>query len=72
LLAPVPQVHFLLAQIFLTKSELTSAADELHTYLQLLPNGENAELAHAQLTELEKKTDAAPAADKTTDKTNPQ
>ena len=59
-----PQVHVLLAEIFVRKKDYPTAISELQTYLELLPHGENADQIRAQLAKLQELNHPAPAGDK--------
>ena len=56
-----PQLHLLLADIFMKKHDNARAAAELQTYLDLVPHDSNAEELHDQLTKLQQ-PGAAPSA----------
>jgi outer membrane protein assembly factor BamD (BamD/ComL family) len=65
--APFPQVHLLLAEIFVRKNDYATAISELHTYLELAPNGPNAEQVRVHLAKLEQLNNSV----KTSEKANP-
>ncbi|HWP86091.1 MAG TPA: hypothetical protein VNN17_12930, partial [Terriglobia bacterium] len=48
-----PQVHALLAQIYMTKQDYVQAASHIRTYLQESPNGSFAEQLKKDLAEIE-------------------
>jgi Tetratricopeptide repeat len=56
-----PQLHLLLADIFIKKQDNARAANELQTYLDLVPHDSNAEELREQLTKLQQ-PGAAPSA----------
>jgi hypothetical protein len=47
-----PQLRLLLAEIFLQKNNYEGAIDQLQMYLEIMPNGANADLAREKLTKL--------------------
>jgi len=49
-----PQLHLLLADLFVRKSEYGMAISQLETYLEMLPQGKGAEHARQQLAEIQK------------------
>jgi tetratricopeptide (TPR) repeat protein len=59
-----PQLRLLLAEIFIKKSNYAGAIDQLQTYLTIVPQGRNADLAREQLAKLEKLNSAGPASEK--------
>jgi hypothetical protein len=48
-----PQLHILLAQIFIQKKNYPAARSELQTYLDLVPNAKNGDQIREQLAQLE-------------------
>jgi tetratricopeptide (TPR) repeat protein len=50
-----PQLHLLLAEIFMRKNENARAIDELQMFLVSVPQGHNADLARERLAKLEKR-----------------
>ena len=54
-----PQLHLLLADIFIKKHDNARAATELQTYLDLVPHDSNAEELHDQITKLQNSAAAA-------------
>lgn len=49
-----PQLHLLLAELFLRKNDNASAISEIQTYLQLAPHAKDADQVREQLAQLEK------------------
>lgn len=49
-----PQLRLLLAEIFTKKNNYAGAIDQLQTYLTIVPQGRNADIARARLAKLEK------------------
>ena len=58
MLARSPQHHLLLAEIFARKNDYASAISEMRAYLDLVPRGQNADLARARLEELQRQSDS--------------
>jgi tetratricopeptide (TPR) repeat protein len=54
-----PQLHLLLADIFVQRNKYAMAISELQTYLELVPHAKNADHLREQLAELEKLNDSA-------------
>jgi tetratricopeptide (TPR) repeat protein len=52
LLTRFPQLHLLLAEIFARKNNYATAISEIQTYLELVPNGKDADQAREQLAKL--------------------
>jgi tetratricopeptide (TPR) repeat protein len=52
--ARFPQLHLLLAEIFVRKNNLATAISEMQTYLELDPHAENADQVREELAKLEK------------------
>ncbi len=50
-----PQLHYLLADLFARKNNYASAISELRTFLELAPNGKDADEVRAQIAELQKR-----------------
>lgn len=59
-----PQLHLLLAEIFVRKNKYALAVSEIKTYLELAPQGKNADQAREQLAKLEKLIAPMPAGEK--------
>jgi Tetratricopeptide repeat len=59
-----PQLHLLLAEIFVRKNKYALAISEIRTYLELAPQGKNADQAREQLAMLEKLNAPMPAGEK--------
>lgn len=59
-----PQLHLLLAEIFVRKKDYATAISELKTYLELVPHGENADQIRAQLAKLQELNHSAAAGEK--------
>lgn len=59
-----PQLHLLLAEIFVRKKDYPAAISELQTYLELDPHSKEGDLVREQLAELEKRNGSAPASEK--------
>ena len=59
-----PQLRLLLAEIFAKKNNYAGAIDQLQTYLTIVPQGRNADMARAQLAKLEK-LNIGPVSEKT-------
>jgi tetratricopeptide (TPR) repeat protein len=62
--ARFPQLHLLLAEIFVRKNDYPAAISEIQTYLELAPHAKNADQVRAQLAELEKLNDSASTSEK--------
>jgi len=58
--ADLPQVHALLAQIYLQKQDYPQAANQMRTYLQESPDGQFAEQMRQDLAEIEQWVDKQP------------
>jgi Tfp pilus assembly protein PilF len=58
--ANFPEVHLLLAAIYVQKNDSSSAISELKNYLELAPHATNAGQVRAKLAELEKQSDSIP------------
>jgi lipopolysaccharide biosynthesis regulator YciM len=58
--ASLPQVHALLAQIYLQKQDYPQAANQMRTYLQESPDGQFAEQMRQDLAEIEQWADKQP------------
>ena len=52
LLTRFPQLHLLLAEIFARKNNYATAISEIQTYLELVPNGKDADQAREQVAKL--------------------
>jgi len=59
-----PQLHLLLAAIFARKNNYAGAIDQLQTYLNLVPQGTNSDLAREHLAQMEKLKSIGPAGEK--------
>jgi tetratricopeptide (TPR) repeat protein len=64
LLTRSPQLHLLMAEIFVRKNDYATAISELHTYLELAPHAKNSDQVRAQLAKLEKLNDSASTSEK--------
>ncbi len=58
--ANFPELHLLLAAIYVRKNDSGSAISELKTYLELAPHSANADSVRAKLAELEKQSESIP------------
>ena len=58
--ANFPEVHLLLAAIYVQKDGSSSAISELKTYLEIAPHAKNAEQVRSKLAELEKQSESVP------------
>jgi Tfp pilus assembly protein PilF len=58
--ANFPELHLLLAAIYVRKNDSSSAISELKTYLELAPHSANADSVRAKLAELEKQSESVP------------
>ena len=60
----IPQLHLLLAEIFVRKNNYATAISELKTYLELAPNATNEDQVRARLAKLEKLNDPVKSTEK--------
>ena len=59
-----PQLHLLLAEIFVQKNNYATAISEMQTYLRLAPNAKNADQVRERVTKFEKLNAAASTSEK--------
>ncbi len=59
-----PQLHLLLADLFNRKNKYDLAISEIQTYLELVPNAQDAEQVREQLATLKRLSSAKPASEK--------
>ena len=64
LLTRFPQLHLLMAEIFVRKNDYANAISEMQTYLELAPHASNAEQVRAQLAKFQKLNDSASSGEK--------
>ncbi len=64
LLTHFPQLHLLLAEIFVKKNDYAAAISEVQTYLELVPHAKNADQIREQLAELQQLNGSASAGEK--------